>query len=437
MDKLPYSLLLQILSRLDDSADVARCRVASKAFDAVFPDHRSINLLCSVKWYINSRSRVSSSQHIKPFKAVILDLISRLITVESVSISVENPILCVSHHVVPNRDDFYLTDGDFAKEWLPRVSGSLKSLSLSGLPYYSTRRQSDVLPLISAYCYNLVNLRLKFGWLSVHNVNPMPMLTSLTLESVKLEDEQLNELNKCFPNLQNCNLLSIAGLKYPKINLLKLKTCHCSLNDTPLLTLITPDLITLKIEHNLQAALHIEAPLLSNFYLGINASLLSMYFDGIDPAYTFTVKNFENLETLWLKSSFIGSLLSEFPITETVENLTLESTNSDATDSKFILGKVFTVFPNVSSLCIVDGRNGLKTIRVYLMLDDDDPSSTFSSVAYVLDQCVGLLEVLLLIHDDVIGPVSESFRSKCRAHWPGFNWRWGIWNKHLEDSWMT
>ncbi|KAM0037231.1 putative F-box protein AUF1 [Helianthus debilis subsp. tardiflorus] len=132
MDELPKSLLLEILSRLDDSADAARCRVASKAFNAVFPDLRTINLLCPRKWRGSSSSTGSSSS----LKKVFVDLLSKLRIVESVRLRL-------------HLED--AVDEDFAKEWLPRVSHSLKSLSLSALPY-SIVLYSNVLPLISTHC---------------------------------------------------------------------------------------------------------------------------------------------------------------------------------------------------------------------------------------------------------------------------------------------
>ncbi|MFS7916705.1 putative leucine-rich repeat domain superfamily, F-box-like domain superfamily [Helianthus anomalus] len=263
MDKLPESLLLEILSRLDNSADVARCRFASKAFNNVFPDLRSINLLCS--WRGTSGSISSSC-----FKKGFLDFISKLRVVESV---------CISLHDAIGVDP---VDAGFLMEWLPRVSQTLKLLS---------------------------------------------------------------------------------------------------------------------------------------------------FVDG--PA-AFTAKKFENLKTLWLESFYIGFLLSEFPTMKTVETLILDSRNiapRDARDSKLTLGKVFMVFPNLSSLrinsgawseleaCldpqgweILDESKGLKTIYAYLMLVD--PSLTFSYVACLLDQCVGLSVVSLLIHCGVDSTQCKSFRSK-------------------------
>ncbi|XP_076933422.1 F-box/LRR-repeat protein At4g29420-like [Bidens hawaiensis] len=436
MDTLPDSLLLQILSRLDDSADVARCRAASKAFNSVFPGLRSINL----KWYVLN----SSSQ--QPFKEVFVNLISKLKAVESVCIGHQIPFIRSAGSETSN--DLNLVDGDFAKECLPRVSESLKSLSISGLRS-RTQRQSNVLILISQYCHNLVNLKLKYAWLSMNNLNPMPMLTSLTLSFTNLEDEELNELNKCFPDLQVLNLVSVRGLKDPKIRLLNLKACHWAIyNHSPSLTLITPNLITLKIETLLPTAIHVEAPKLTHFHLSIN---------GLKHAGAFTAKVFENLKTFFLDTSYVGSLLSEFPIAKTVETLTLESGNEaprDARDLLLTLTKVVMVFPNVRFLCIkpnawleleaclnpegweiLDGRKGLKTICAYLTLVDS--SLTFSSVAFVLDQCVDLSEVSLLISADVVDAESKSFMSKCVARCPGMKWRWGIWGEDMEDSWIT
>ncbi|KAL8265525.1 hypothetical protein R6Q59_023655 [Mikania micrantha] len=72
-------------------------------------------------------------------------------------------------------------------------------------------------------------------------------------------------------------------------------------------------------------------------------------------ASTLAIQKFENLKTLWLNSLYTGSLRFGFPVTKTVETLTLDSGNEaprDAIDSRLTLRKVFMVFPNVCSLCI-------------------------------------------------------------------------------------
>ncbi|XP_024958860.1 F-box/LRR-repeat protein At4g29420 isoform X2 [Cynara cardunculus var. scolymus] len=401
MDKLPQALILEILSRLNDSADVARCRLAWKTFDALSSDLRSINLQCSLERYIRSRSRASdsssSAQITIPFKRIFLNLVSNLRVVDSVRIGTEKPLRDVSYDDVEDEaDDLYLTDGNFVKEWLPRVSGELKSLSVSDFWVQSCWRRSNLLPLVSAYCHNLLKLEVKNAWLSVDNLNPMPNLTSLTLEFIRLDDDNLNELNRCFPSLQVLNLIGVGGLKLPTIHLPNLKTCHWAVSNAPSsLSLIAPNLITLRLECVRPTALYVEAPMLAHFHLAL------------DHADTFVVRRFENLKTLWLECLYIGSLCFKFPLTISVEHLTVDSrkwAKGAAGYSNFTLDKLFTVFPTVSSLCINPsawseleacydpdgweirrGRRGLKTFRAYLLLVD--PLLTFSSVASVVNQC--------------------------------------------------
>ncbi|MFS7916708.1 putative leucine-rich repeat domain superfamily [Helianthus anomalus] len=282
----------------------------------------------------------------------------------------------------------------------------------------------------------------------MRNLNPMPMLTSLTLSYTILLDQHLNQFNKCFPNLQLLTLVRVRGLKDPKIHLLNLQTCHWYDNNQLSLTLITPNLVKLRIECFFYTSIHVEAPMLSHYHLSLKmGGGGGGHHSSLTDVVAFAPKSFENLKTLWLDSFYIGSLLlGEFPIIKTVKNLTLDSGHEAVLvkESKLTLRKVFMVFPNVSSLCInsgawlklesclnpedweiSDGRKGLKMIRAYLMLVD--PSLTFSYVACVLDQCVGLSVVSLLIHCDVVDIESKSFMSKCMARWPQLKWRWGIW----------
>ncbi|XP_076949738.1 F-box/LRR-repeat protein At4g29420-like [Bidens hawaiensis] len=443
MDNLPESLILEILSRLTDSSDVARCRLTSKTFNNLSPYLRSINLHCSLTRYIKSRSKNPNS--ITPFKSIFMNILSNLKSVESVCIGTEKPLRGVSYDDVEDEaDDLFLTDDGFVGNWLVKVCGTLRVLSVSDFWVQSCWRRSGLLPLVSEYCHNLTLLEVKNAWLSVENMNPMPMLTSLTLEFIRLDDEDLTEFNKSFPNLQVLNLIGVGGFKRPKIHLLNLKTCHWSVSNAPsFLTLITPNLITLKLECIHPASLHIDAPSLSNFHLA---------FDFSD---TFSVKPFDRLTTFWLECLYIDSLLSNFPVTQTVEALTLDSRNwtrGAVKYSEFTLEKVFTVFPNTSSLCIKssawlelescynplglgwDGRERFKTLRVYLLLVD--PSLTFSCVACVFDQCIGLTDVSVFIHRDVVGNVSKSFISKCTARWANLMWKWGVWKEGMEDLWI-
>ncbi|GJZ12131.1 plastid movement impaired 1-related 1-like protein [Tanacetum coccineum] len=72
--------------------------------------------------------------------------------------------------------------------------------------------------------HKLVELKVKHARLSVDSLNTVLMLTSLTLESLHLYDENITKLNMCVPNLQVLNLVSVNGLIDPKIHLLNLKS---------------------------------------------------------------------------------------------------------------------------------------------------------------------------------------------------------------------
>ena len=135
------------------------------------------------------------------------------------------------------------------------------------------------------------------------------MLTTLTLEQIRFSDIQLNELNECFPNLQVLNLIDISGLVYPIIRLLNLKSLHFAVNSWLALTIITPDLLFLKLECSRTGKLFVKAPGLSEFHLTL------------DKAGTFSIEMFENLNTLVLEYLHLDIILSVFPVTYYVENL--------------------------------------------------------------------------------------------------------------------
>ena len=152
MDDLPPPLILDILSRLGDSADLASCRVASKTFNSLSRDIRSINLHCSFDRYAKSRCPLTRSS-ITPFKTILKNLVSELRIVESVTIGIDKPLRTVSYDDVEDEDDdLYLTEVNFVGEWLPKVSDGLTSFSISDFWVQSCWRRSEVLSLISSYC---------------------------------------------------------------------------------------------------------------------------------------------------------------------------------------------------------------------------------------------------------------------------------------------
>lgn len=49
--------------------------------------------------------------------------------------------------------------------------------------------------------HDLFDLELKNAWLLVQDMNFKPKLTCLTVKHIRLDDRNLTELNKFFPNL--------------------------------------------------------------------------------------------------------------------------------------------------------------------------------------------------------------------------------------------
>ncbi|KAL6974678.1 hypothetical protein U1Q18_028860 [Sarracenia purpurea var. burkii] len=445
MDDLPPPLILEILSRLNDSADLARCRVVSKILNALSAEVRSINLHCSYDRYAKSRAPATKFL-VTPFKSVFNSLISSSKGVESVSIGVDKPLGGLSYDDVEDEsDDLYLTDMDFSAQWLPIVAGQLRSISISDFWIQSCWRRSEVLSLISSCCHSLIKLELKNAWLSVDGLLGMPMLTTLTLEFIRLDDEDLNEVNNCFPSLQVLNLIGIGGLKEPKIHLLHLKTCQWTVSNAPLsLTIFAPNLVKLKLVCVKPRSLVIDSPLLSDFHLSL------------ERASKLVVNEFSNLKTLQLESPYLCCLFDSFPPFRTIKNLTVNSTKRAESTAmvKFNLKRLFDAFPNAKSLnlgpgawleaetCfhtgdseVSGGIKGLKQIIAHVYVKDMEISLSF--ISFVLEKCTNLTDMALLIHGEVESSITREFISRCMAHCARVRWRWGLWKEGMKDAWIS
>ncbi|PIN21735.1 hypothetical protein CDL12_05573 [Handroanthus impetiginosus] len=445
MDDLPPPLLLEILSRLADSADVARCRVSSKTLNSLALEIRSVNLQCSYFRYAKSRCPLTRSS-ITPFKQVFNKLISELKIVETVSIGVEKPLrLVVYDDVEDEEDDLFLSDVNFVNVWLPKVCGDLRSISISDFWVQSCWRRSDVLSLLSSFCLNLLDLEIKNAWLSVDGLTPMAKLTTLTLEFIRLDDENLEKVNECFPWLQALNLIGVGGLKDPRIHLMHLKTCNWTLSNAPMsISVIAPSLVKLTLKCVKPKLLLIETPLLSD----LNLSL--------ESACNFKVKEFSHLKKLLLESAGLRSLLSTFPFGRTVSNLTAVSTKWEVPVgvSRSILELLLCAFPNVSSLTLTSGvwsefetylglgglepraqMKGLKEIIAYLTVNDIEV--TLSAIFSLLDNCSGLSNMAMFVHRDVVSNVTSSLISRCMARSTRVRWKWGMWKEGTNDAWIS
>ncbi|OMO91635.1 hypothetical protein COLO4_18239 [Corchorus olitorius] len=240
MEDLPPPLVAEILSRLTDSTDLARCRLASKTLNSLSREVRSVNLLCTLSRYLKSRSPETKA-NVTPFKAIFTKLAREVRCVNSVSIGVDKSLREISYDDVDDElDDLYLTDVGFVKEWLPKVCGELRKLAISDFWIQSCWRKSDVLGLISSclsnaplsltiLAPNLVKLRLKCikpksvvldtpslldFHLSVEEAYDFRVKEFSTLENLLLESSSLHSLIGRFPSCKLIRKLTVDSLKW-------------------------------------------------------------------------------------------------------------------------------------------------------------------------------------------------------------------------------
>ncbi|KAF3326579.1 F-box/LRR-repeat protein [Carex littledalei] len=115
---------------------------------------------------------------------------------------------------------------------------------------------------------NLENLVIRKARLSFSGMKVMLKLTSLTLEFVTIDDENLVKINECLPFLHVLNMTRIIGLKEPKIQLLHLQACRFTGYPRSII-IRAPNLTELKlrcIEPNL---LILECPSVSDLNISI------------------------------------------------------------------------------------------------------------------------------------------------------------------------
>ncbi|KAL3744805.1 hypothetical protein ACJRO7_013984 [Eucalyptus globulus] len=522
MEDLPVDLILDILGRLPDSADVARFRAASRTLNAAARGVKSVALLCSLARYLRSRSPDTRSLAV-PFKSLVASAVLGWGLVESVAIGIDYASLADSFEDVEEDESGYDTDsfedveedesgddtdsfedveedesgddtdsfedmeedeygddtdsfedmeedesgddtdsfedteeeesGDdmslmevmevgFLEGWLPRVSEELRALSISDLREQSSWRRSNVLALVSSHCRSLCELELKNAWLSVDGLNPLPSLTSLTLESITLDDENLSKLFTCLSHLQVLNLHGVGGLKEPKIHLPDLRSCQWTVSNAPIsLAIYAPRLVKLMLSCITLRSLILETPALSDFDLSIV------------QADDLQVKDLISLKSLKLYSPFLCNLITAFPSAKTVEKLTL-NTEFEMDGKKMIsLELLFKTFPNASTLTLgpdawsrlwpspggwEDGVE-MKSLQgnVACVVDSHiDVVQAF--IASMMDKCTNLSDFTILMRQqDADSDLLSNLTKRCTADWPRLKWKFGVFKKATEAYGFT
>lgn len=292
-----------------------------------------------------------------------------------------------------------------------------------------------------------MKLAVRNAWLSVDGLNSMPTLTNLTLEFVRLDDEDLSKISSCFPNLIELNLIGVGGLKEPKINLLHLRTCQWSVSNAPLsLIICAPNLVDFHLICIKPRLIVLESPSLSTFNLSLeNTDELKL-------------NNCTNIECLQLNIECLslGLLFSMSRHCSTLKRLTVDLVRKTerVEVTEFGLDTLLDSFPNISYLNLGPGawhvmensfskgglkeRIELKTLKELVAhLVMHEIKSTLAFVFCVLDKCTKCSDVSLLIHRDVDSCVAGNLISTCRSKFPRVRWRWGIWKEGTKDTWVS
>ncbi|KAM0933573.1 putative F-box protein AUF1 [Dioscorea sansibarensis] len=431
MEELPSHLLVDILSRLADSTDLARCRLACSTLRSLSYGVTAVHVTCSPDRFLRSRNPATADDLV-PFKSLVANLASLLSSsLLSLCLSVHHPPSASGEDDPDESDDFHLTAVDFLSQWIPVLASRLTSLSISDYWIQSCWRRSLALGFISDHCGNLLCLELKNAWLSVEHLKPMLKLTALTLEFVRLEDENLNKLNAGFPSLQGLKLIMVGGLKNPKISLPHLRVCHWTVSNYPhSLTIDAPELIELNLTCVEPRSLVLKTPSLLKLNLEIKKPSGIIQFGGL-----------LNLESLRMVTSDLQILMQLFKGCKAVRKLELDAPeySDKCTTKTFTFEDLLISFPCMDDLklgpCIINNCfepqclrmpvecRKLKHLEVHLPPFDLD----FSFMACMLSFCLPNCLVAILIHADVSTIDRTHFVSKCSSSFPRMRWKWGMW----------
>ncbi|RZS16031.1 hypothetical protein BHM03_00048004 [Ensete ventricosum] len=412
LEDLPSPVLVEILSRLGDSTELAQCRLASRTLRTLSRDVRSVRLFCSRDRFLRSRAP-ATSDHVTPFRSLVANLASFL------SASPGPLTLALAAERPPSAD----ADGRGRRRRRPTPYR---------LPFPCPVAPPPCRPPPLPRRHDLVNLEVRNAWLSVEELKPMHRLTSLTLEFIRLDDANLDKVNECFPSLQALNLIRVGGLKEPKIHLLQLRVCTWTVSNFVLsLTVCAPKLVELKLKCVEPKALHLETPLLSELDVTIKKARA-----------TIVVGEKLNLRSLRIESSDLCNLAQVFAHSRTIKRLELEaygsSTFVDLVEQCTI--DLLSTFPDIDELVLgprawfilpenlnVRGElRNLKKMMVHLAPEELDAAMISWKLTPLLAHA-RYCQVVMLIPAAASMDSRKHVISKCISNFPGIRWKWDTW----------
>lgn len=281
---------------------------------------------------------------------------------------------------------------------------------------------------------NLEKLGLRNAWLSVDGLKEMPNLTHLTLEFIRLDDENLDRLNECFPCLHTLNLIGVGGLKNPKIHLPQLKTCRWEVsNFSHSLAIHAPNLVFLDLKCVRPDTLIFDAPSLSTLKLTIEKLSATVGVDGLVSLTNLSIESLDlnSLLPVLVENRAITRLDLELPYSARRYAFIEEDIHPDYLLRTLAGIAEVRLAPRFSCgliRCLSLSRDSqfrscLKKLVIHVPL----PVSSFQLLT-LFQICAPLCEVTALFHTDETDDTRGFEMSTWERSFPEIRWKWGTWN---------
>ncbi|KAM0921038.1 hypothetical protein ACQ4PT_006978 [Festuca glaucescens] len=437
---LPPLILANILSRVTDIRDITACILASRALFVAAKQCPRIRLDAATRTrrLREDRGGVKGTAFCTLAGNVAALLGSHL---RSLAVNASEGQSCVDDAMwveegeSDEADDLHVSSLKSVIAWAATAAGpTLQEVEIVDFWRQSCWRKAEALPVISHLCHNLLKLVLKNAWLSVDGLKIMPNLTHLTLECIRIEDENLSKLNECFPSLQILNLIRVGSLKKPKICLSQLKTfCwEVSTNEPTSLAIYAPNLVYLELKCVRPENLILETPSLSTLKLTIDKLCPTVQVDGL-----------VSLKSLRIESLDLDSLLQLFTSDRDIRSLDIEL--PDSADYSDLYGAVeldylVQLFARINEVRL-SPRFSCELMRLLVLCADYEfpscleklvvhlPESFITDCPFVplLRNSASFCKVTVLFHADTSDAVCQAAASLWPLSFPKMMWQWGTW----------
>lgn len=209
-EMLPEAMLMEVLSRLPDARDLARCAVVNQFFRSSSTQVRAVRFTCR---QANMLPR-EGGMVVTPFKETVTSVLGRLNGVEDLRLEIGEKIQGQKYKQEElDKTSLWLSERSFVSKWVPFVSRTLQHLCLVDYGQQAIFKPSPLLQTLSSLCPNLQTLEVRNMYLDCRDCQIMPKMKSVTLRCVKLSEAGLKDISRCMPNLVFLSLVTVVGLK--------------------------------------------------------------------------------------------------------------------------------------------------------------------------------------------------------------------------------